>query len=66
MGKKKRLSFEAKDAEKFSFAYRHSRLLTALALFAVATSALFSYVSRRLRRLKLNASRATMSIGICI
>ena len=39
MGKKKRLSFEAKDAEKFSFAYRHSRLLTALALFAVATSA---------------------------
>jgi len=32
---KKRLSLEAKDAEKFSFAYRHSRLLTVVALFGI-------------------------------
>jgi len=35
MGKKKRLSLEAKDAEKLSFAYRHPRLLTVLALFGI-------------------------------
>jgi hypothetical protein len=35
MGKKKLQRLEAKDAEKFSFAYRYSKLLTVLVLFVV-------------------------------
>jgi len=35
MGRKKRLSFEAKDAEKLRFAYQHSKFLIFLVLFGI-------------------------------